>query len=92
LGKGLEPAGDLEAGHPGQTYIQDNDVRPDLAVQSQGSFTIPGLPHDLYFGIVCQQLPHPDADEFVIVDDQDPDHDAPSFREPHPRLARIRSS
>jgi hypothetical protein len=66
--------------------------RPDLAVQSQGSFTIPGLPHDLYFGIVCQQLPHPDADEFVIVDDQDPDHDAPSFREPHPRLARIRSS
>ncbi len=80
----LEPAGDLEARHAGQTHIQDYHIRPDLPVQSQCGLAIPGLPHDLYLGIVRQQLPHPDADELVIIDDQDSDHDSPSFPEPYP--------
>ena len=59
--------------------IQQRNIRLHLAIEPDGRFTVSCFGDDFYRWIIRQDMAHCDADEFVIVHDQNSDDDLPLF-------------
>src|SRR5690606_19849089 len=67
----------LDGGEDGQLDVDERDVGEVLAGQREGLPSVGGLGHDLDVVLQVDERPESAADERLVVDQQDPDHDVP---------------
>ena len=60
-------------------HIQQRNIRLYFTVETDRRFTVACFADDFYRWLVRQDMAQSDADEFVIVHDQNSDHDLPLF-------------
>ena len=68
-----QPAQDLDATDPRQRDVEDEDVPGVLTLGLQHAAAVLGLAHDLDVGLALEQLAEPEADQGVVVGEEDPD-------------------
>src|SRR5690606_6445187 len=67
----------LDAVEDGHLDVDERDVGEVLAGQREGLPSVGGLGHDLDVVLQFDERPESAADERLVVDQQDPDHDVP---------------